>query len=140
MPSDFRTLIALVQLICAISMFTPRSALAVETWEKLDRKLKTQVYQINVGLKIRLKTGEWVQLAYFSPKYPYPVYSTSTDDKGFRVVGFGSSFPARTSRTDKTYFITNRHVVDSGDNLIKECERFFAAMHLFAEQTAGGVE
>ena len=93
---------------------------------------------MNVGLKLRLKSGAWVQLADLCPKYHYPVFSTTTEDKGYRVVGFGSSFPVRAAKTDRAYFLTNRHVVDSCDPIIKECERFYAAMRLYAEQTSAG--
>lgn len=112
-------------------------ATAVETWEKLDRRLKSQVFQINVGLKLGLKNGLFVQLADLSPRNHYPVFSTSNSDLGFKVVGYGSAFPIKTNRSDKTYFLTNRHVTDSGEELIKECERFYAAARLLAEQTAG---
>jgi S1-C subfamily serine protease len=111
---------------------------AVETWEKLDRKLKSQVFQLNVGLKLRLKSGQYVQLADLSPRNHYPIFSTSPTDCGFKVIGYGTTFPIRTNRTDKTYFLTNRHVVDSGDEIIKECQRFYAATRLLAEQTAAG--
>ncbi len=109
----------------------------VETWESLDKKLKTQVYQLNVAIKIHLKGGLYAQLTDKSPKYGFAVFGTSTDDKGFRVVGSGSSFPVQTNLNDRTYFLTNRHVVDSGSGLGGECERFFAAMRLHAQQTAG---
>lgn len=115
--------------------FSTEQAQAAETWEKLDKKLKGQIYQINVGLKLRLKSGLWAQLSDLSPKYHYPVFTTNTDDKGFRVVGFGTSFPIKTARSEKTFFITNRHVVDSGEPIVRECERFYAAMRLYAEQT-----
>jgi hypothetical protein len=78
-----------------------------------------------------------VHLTDKSPKYGFAVFGTSTDDKGFRVVGSGSSFPIKTSLSDRSYFLTNRHVVDSGEGLGGECERFFAAMRLHAQQTAG---
>lgn len=107
-----------------------------ESWEVLDKQLKTQVYQLNVGMKIRVK-GHYAYLVDMSPKYHFAVFGTSADDKGFRVVGSGSSFPVKTNRGDKTFFLTNRHVVDSGEGIIKECERFFAAMRLHAQQTAG---
>ncbi len=108
-----------------------------ESWEVLDKRFKTQVYQLNVGVKIHLRGGLYAHLADKSPKYGFAVFSTSTDDKGFRVVGSGSSFPIKTSLNDRTYFLTNRHVVDSSSGLGGECERFFAAMRLHAQQTAG---
>lgn len=109
----------------------------LETWEKLDKRLKSEVYQVNVAIKMRIKGGLYAHLTDKSPKYGYAVFGTSTDDKGFRVVGSGSSFPIRTTLDDRSYFLTNRHVVDSGEGLGGECERFFAAMRLHAQQTAG---
>ena len=112
--------------------------MAAESWEKLDKRLKTQVFQLNVGLKLRLKDSLYAQLADLSHKNHYPIFSTSREDKGFRVVGFGSCFPLATNRRDKTYLITNRHVAQSDVQIEKECERFFAALSLYAEQTAAG--
>ena len=109
----------------------------VQSWEVLDKTLKTQVYHLNVGIKIHLKGGLYAHLADKSPKYGFAVFSTSNDDKGFRVVGTGSSFPIKTSLADRSYFLTNKHVVDSGNGLGGECERFYAAMRLHAQQTAG---
>lgn len=108
-----------------------------ESWEVLDKQLKTQVYQLNVGMKIRIKGGLYAYLVDMSPKYHFAVFGTAPEDKGFRVVGSGSTFPIRTNRADRTYFLTNRHVVDSGDGIFKESQRFFAAMRLHAQQTAG---
>lgn len=106
-------------------------------WEVLDRRIKPQVYQLNIGAKLMLAGGRFAYLADVSPKYHYPIFSVANEDKGFRVVGFGTAFPVKTNRSDKTYFLTNRHVVDSADQITKECERFFAALYLNAEQTAG---
>lgn len=114
------------------SMLLPASAL--DSWEKVDKRVKNQIYELNVGLKLRLKDNLWAQIADLSPKGHFPVYSTSKDDKGFRVISLGSSFPVHTSQTDKSYFLTSAHVVNGGDNIVKECERFFAAMRLYAEQ------
>jgi S1-C subfamily serine protease len=80
----------------------------------------------------------WVQLTDLSPKYRYPVFGTTGDDRGYRVVAYGSAFPIKTGQTGKTYFLTSRHVIESGDQLTKECERFYAAMRLAAERTANG--
>lgn len=109
----------------------------VESWEVLDRRLKSSVYHLNVGIKIHLKGGLYAHLADKSPKYGFAVFSTSTDDKGFRVVGSGSSFPVKAALNDRSYFLTNKHVVDSSTGLGGECERFYAAMRLHAQQTAG---
>lgn len=127
-----------ILIACSVAPMIAPPVLAIETWEKLDRRLKQQVFQLNIGLKMRMKDGPWIYWSDLSPKYRYPVYSTSVEDKGFRVVSFGSAFPVRTAQHDKTFFLTNRHVVEGGDNLFKECQRFFAAMRLYAEQTAEG--
>ena len=133
--------IACICLATALSGFQllqpAPAAEKLETWEKLDRRLKTEIYQLNVAIKIRLRGGLYAQLTDKSPKYGFAVFGTSADDRGFRVVGSGSSFPVKTTRADRSYFLTNRHVVDSGEGLGGECERFFAAMRLHAQQTAG---
>ncbi|MBY0358187.1 MAG: serine protease [Candidatus Obscuribacterales bacterium] len=135
--------ITLIIAACASSFFCQAAQMLpayaqekAESWETLDKRLKGRVFQLNVAVKFRLKNG-FAHLTDLSPKYRYPVFGTSADDKGFRVVGSGSSFPIQTIRNDKRYFLTNRHVVTSGDNLIKECERFFAALRFYAQQTAG---
>lgn len=120
----------------AAGLCSPAPAQAAESWEKLDRRLKGQIFQLNVGLKLRIKGELWAQVTDHSPKYHYPVFSATSEDRGFRVVGFGTSFPIKTLLADKVFFLTNRHVVESGDQLVKECERFFAGMRLHAEQTA----
>jgi len=127
---------ALVALAAILAMSASVQAQALETWEQLDKRFKGQVYQLNVGLKLRLKGDLYAYLADLSPKYHFPVYTTTPEDKGFRVVGFGTSFPVRTRKTDRVYFLTNRHVADSAEQIVKECQRFYAAMRLYAEQTA----
>jgi S1-C subfamily serine protease len=116
------------------------SSKQVETWEKLDKRLKQQIFQVNVGLKMKVKPGLWAQLTDTSPRYHYPVFTTSKDDPGYRVVGKGSTFPVLTRSTGgkETYFITNNHVVEDGLSIGKECELFFSATRLYAEQTSGG--
>jgi hypothetical protein len=130
-----------IQLIAGALLLSGSASFAaptkVESWEKLDKRLKTQVYQLNVGIKFRLRGGFYAYLTDLSPKYKYPVFGTATDDKGFRVVGSGSTFPIKAVGSDRTYFLTNRHVVDSGEGIARECDRFFAAMRLHAQQTAG---
>ena len=39
-----------------------------ESWEVLDKRFKTQVYQLNVGVKIHLRGGLYAHLADKSPK------------------------------------------------------------------------
>ncbi len=123
-------------LFCAVTLMssTMLPASALDSWEKVYKRVKNQIYELNVGLKLRLKDNLWAQIADLSPKGHFPVYSTSKDDKGYRVISLGSSFPVHTSQTDKSYFLTSAHVVNGGDNIVKECERFFAAMRLYAEQ------
>lgn len=133
-------LAALGAIICFGTTFSQVTAKPKSTesfsWEKADKALKQQVYQVNVGVIMKLKDGQFVQLSDLSPKYKLPVFTTSTQFKGWRVLSYGSAFPVRTSKSDVTYFLTSRHVVDKAEPTIKECERFFAAMRLFAEQTA----
>ncbi len=116
---------------------SPAPAEELATWEVLDKRIKPQIFQLNVGAKLMLSGGRFAYLADVSPKYHYPLFSVANEDRGFRVVGFGTAFPIKTNRSDKTYFLTNRHVVQSADQITKECERFFAALYLNAEQTAG---
>jgi S1-C subfamily serine protease len=131
-----------IRLAAIATLFfnTSGDALALESWEKLDKRLKTQVYHLNVGLKMQLKNGLWVQLTDLSPKYRYPIFGTTADDRGFRVTGTGTAFPIKTTVHDKTFFLTNRHVVEPEQlqQLAKESERFYAAMRLAAERTANG--
>jgi hypothetical protein len=115
-----------------------QSAVAQESWESLDRKLKGQVLELNVALKLRLRNGLYVQLTDVSPKFRYPVFGTTEDDRGYRVVGFGTAFPISTSQPQKAFYLTSKHVVVNGEELVKECQRFFAAMRLAAEKTAVG--
>lgn len=137
-PSIVRkSLILFLTLSFGLSSAAPSTAL--ETWEKLDKRLKGQVYNINVGLKLRLKDQYWCYISDMSPKYHFPVYNTTKDDsRGYHVMGFGTAFPVKTASRDKTYYITDRHVTaDTCSQVAAECARFFAATRLYAEQTAG---
>jgi Trypsin-like peptidase domain len=124
----------LLSILLTGAAVVPASAL--DSWEKVDKRVKSQIYELNVGLKLHIKDSLWAQLADLSPKGHFPVYSTSRDDNGYRVIAVGSSFPVRTSQTDKTFFLTSAHVLNSGElqQIIKECERFYSAMRLYAEQ------
>jgi S1-C subfamily serine protease len=132
----------LITTVCLLLALTTQAgllcskALAIETWETLDKRIRPRIYQLNVAVKIRLKDGEYVHLADLSPKFHFAVFSTSNDDQGYKVVGFGSSFPITTSQSQGAYFITNRHVVESAQEFIRECERFYSALRLYAEQTS----
>jgi S1-C subfamily serine protease len=132
-----------ITLALVLTLAAP-CAKALESWEQLDKRFKNQVYQLNVGMKIKIKDafGErYAQIADASPKYQLPVFSTANKDMGYRVVGFGTAFPIRTvaSKSNKSYFLTNRHVVNSADNIVMDCRKFYAAMRLFAEQTCGAI-
>jgi hypothetical protein len=50
----------------------PPPAQAVETWEKLDKRMKGQVVQLSVGLKMKIKDSLCASLADVSPKHRYP--------------------------------------------------------------------
>ncbi len=125
----------LILVSCIIKFAAPANA---ETWEDLDKRLKQQVYQLNVGLKLRVKNGSWLYLSDKSPKNLYPIYSTAAEDRPYLVVGFGTCFPVRAALKDKTYLLTSGHVVQSAEPITIECTRFYAAMHLYAEQTGDG--
>lgn len=136
------TTLAAVSLLAGLltPLSFPQAAEAVETWEKLDKRMKGQVVQLSVGLKMKIKDSLWASLADVSPKYRYPVFSASARDPGYRVVSYGSAFPVKTIAGDKTkaYFLTNEHVVVGADEIIKESQRFYAGMRLYCEQTAAG--
>jgi S1-C subfamily serine protease len=110
---------------------------AANTWEAVDKRVKQQVCKLNVGLKLQLYDGRWLYLSDLSPKLHLPVFSASSADKGFRVVSTGSAFPVQGAK-DETWLLTSKHVIESADDLTKECERFFAAMRYQAEQNARG--
>jgi hypothetical protein len=108
-------------------------ALASQSWERLDKQVKPQILQINVGVKIHIKNGPWIQLAGFSQKYHYPVFAISSNDKGFRIISYGTAIPIKTNSHTKTFVLTSRHVIENSEELIKECERFYAALKLLEE-------
>lgn len=114
------------------------SSTALETWEKMDKRLKNQVLNLRVGLKLRLRDQYWCYVSDLSPKYHFPVFSIMRDDlRGFQVMGYGTAFPVRTAARDKTYYVTDRHIWhDTCGNVAAECARFFAATRLYAEQSA----
>jgi DNA replication initiation complex subunit (GINS family) len=124
--------------IVAILFFQfQQAAIAQQNWEQIDRQLKTKIYQLNVGIKIKLQDKVYAYLVDLSPKYHLPVFAVTRVDKGFHIVSFGSAFPINTFKKDKTYFLTNSHIVNAGDNILNESKRFFAAMKLYAERTHG---
>jgi hypothetical protein len=109
---------------------------AVETWERLDKRLKGQVLEINVAVKFKLKDSVFCQIADLSPTRHEYVFSASTRDPGYRVVQLGTAFPIKTKNNDKTYFLTARHVFDTTPGLVSAFQGFYAGMRLYAEQTA----
>lgn len=130
----------LTTILITASLIVPYSTQAAESWEKIDKRLKTQVYHLNIGLKIRLNDKYYVELADLTPNSHLAVFATRTDDPGYRVVGYGSTFPIKTkpqsSKETAYYFLTNRHVAESAEPIISECQKFFAAAILYAEQTS----
>jgi hypothetical protein len=130
---------AIAATLAGIFLITPATyqpACAVETWEHLDKRLKTQVFEINVAIKFKLKDSIYCQIADASPTTHQYVFSASTTDPGFRVVQMATAFPIKTRHNDKQYFLTARHVFDSTDDLVTAFQRFYAGMRLYAEQTA----
>ncbi len=127
-----------IMLTLSISAASPSSALAVETWEKLDKRLKGQVLQVRPGLKLRLRDQFWCYVSDLSPKYHFPVFCVLKDDaRGFQIMGYGTAFPIKTAARGKTYYVTDKHVAaDNCGPVAAECARFFAAARLHAEQTA----
>jgi hypothetical protein len=86
-------------------------------------------------MKPHIKAG-WPQLVDLSPKHHYPVFAIASDDKGYRVVNFGSAFAVKTNRGGDSYFLTNKHVVEYGEGLLRECQRFYAGMRYVAQEKA----
>ncbi len=125
-------------LTLSVSGACSSPALAVETWEKLDKRLKGQVLNVRPGIKLRLRDQYWCYVSDLSPKYHFPVYCVLKDDaRGFQIMGYGTAFPIKTAARDKTYYVTDKHVAaDNCGPVAAECARFFAATRLYAEQSA----
>jgi hypothetical protein len=126
-----------VSALLAFFIVWMQPAVALDRWLSVDRQVRTQVFQLNVAIKVQLGSGLYAQLADLSPRMKYPVFATTPEDKGFRVVGTGSCFAVQTARADRLYFVTNKHVVDFADGMAQECQRFFVAMRAHAKRTAG---
>src|SRR5688572_4284139 len=124
-------------LLLLLSFFVNPATAMADSWDNVDKRVRTQVFKLNVAIKIQLGSGLYAQLAGLSPRMHYPVFATTPEDKGFRVVGYGSCFPVQTTRRDRIYFLTNKHVIDFGEGMILESSRFFAAMRMHAKATAG---
>ena len=127
----------LIPAILTVLILAPQNALAQQkSWEEIDRDIKARIFHLNVGLKIKLKDGSFATLNDLSPKDKMPVFATAGSDMGYRVVGFGTTFPIQKDREGTTFFITNHHVVSSHSVIVESCRKFFGAMRLYAEQTA----
>lgn len=124
-------------MLLASQLLVSVPAASGANWRAVDSRVKAGVYQVNVAITVKLKGNKYAQLAGLSPRNHYPVFATTDDDKGFRVVGHGSCFPVQTIRTDGTYLLTNKHVVDFGEGMLQECQRFYAGMRLHAQRTSG---
>lgn len=117
-------------------MLQASPALAVETWERLDKRLKGQVLEINVGIKFKLKDTLFCQIADASPRLRRYVFCASSRDPGYKVVQVATAFPVKTKRTDRAYYLTARHVFDTTEDLVLAFQHFYSGMRLYAEQTA----
>jgi hypothetical protein len=122
-----------LSLLTVISVSAP--SLAVEGWEKFDKHWKTQVLEINVGIKFKLRDALFCQIADMSSTYHDYVFSASNRDPGYRVVQVATAFPVK-AKGNKTYILTARHVFDSTDKLVFAFQQFYSGMRLYAEQTA----
>ena len=125
-----------LQGLLLASPLTMQPAAAVETWERLDKRLKAQVLEINVGIKFKLKDALYCQIADVSPRLRRYVFCASSSDPGYKVVQVATAFPVKTKRTDKTYYLTARHVFDTTEDLVVAFQHFYSGMRLYAEQTA----
>ncbi|MCA9804082.1 MAG: trypsin-like peptidase domain-containing protein [Cyanobacteria bacterium HKST-UBA02] len=108
------------------------------SWEDLDRQLKPRIYHLNAAIKLRLKDGRYAMFYNVTKKEKFPIFATIDRDFGYRVMSFGSAFPVKTNKPGTTYFLTSQHVTNRPNTIVVEFERFYAAMRLYAEQTAGG--
>jgi hypothetical protein len=133
-PFQALVIAALSAAVFAVGSPTPCAA---DNWTAVDKQVESRVFRVNVAIRVTLRNHLFAQLADLSPSKHYPVFAAIYDDMGLRVVGYGTCFPVRTTKDGGTYFLTNEHVVDFGDGMIEECQRFFAAVRLHAERTAG---
>jgi hypothetical protein len=108
-----------------------------DNWTAVDKRIAPCVYQINVAIEVKLNGSNFAQLAARSPRRHYPVFVITHEDQGYRVIGHGTCFPVHALKEGKTYLLTNKHVVDFGEGMVQECERFFTGMRMYAERSAG---
>ncbi len=128
------------KIAAALALFLTAAgtaAFSASPWDSVDNRIKPNVYQLNVAIKVKLKDGLYAQLTDLSPRLKYPVFSTESKDQGFRVIGHGTCFPTQTQKNDKTYLLTNKHVVNFGSGMVQECQRFFTGLRLYADRSAG---
>jgi hypothetical protein len=117
---------------CAKSSPDPNAA-----WNAVDKHIAPCVYQVNVAIEVKLNGANFAQLADLSPRRHYPVFIITHEDQGYRVIGHGTCFPVHANKPGRTYLLTNKHVVDFGEGMVQECERFFTGMRMYAERSAG---
>ncbi len=75
-----------------------KASAVTQSWEKIDKQLYDSIFQVNVGIDVRLKDGSWVQVSGLSPRQHYYVFTTVRHDQGYQVVGHGSCFPVNYSK------------------------------------------
>jgi len=130
-----------IVFVLSVFLLSINTCLARYSWDNLDRQIENKIYQLNVGIKIKLNNSLWVQVAGTSSKQQYYVFATSRDDKGYQIIGHGSCFPVFVAKQGKTFFITSNHVLDNVRLIKEECEMFYAALALYAKcSTAVGNE
>lgn len=117
-------------------IFCAKAFAADHNWQNLDAHLYSSIYCLNVGIDVRLKDGPWVQLSGISPRQHYYVFTTTSQEQGYQIVGHGTSFPLASTDKQKLVFITCKHVLDDAAETIRECEMFYSAMRLYAVKTA----
>jgi hypothetical protein len=123
--------------IVFFQVFCSNARVCAQSWADIDKQLYKSIFQINVGIDVRLKDGSWIQVSGLSPRRHYYVFTTVSHYQGYQVVGHGSCFPVATANKQKIFFVTSKHVLDNAAETIEECEMFYAAVQLYASKTAG---
>jgi hypothetical protein len=122
------------------AFFFANKCFASQNWQSIDREVEKKVLQVNVGLKIKLQNSLWVQVADISSKEKYYVFTTSTKDFGYQVVGRGSAFPVFIDDQQRAFFVTNKHVLDNARQIKEECEMFYTASIFYAKNYMNGAK
>ncbi len=120
--------------LCWLILFSGK-CLAARSWDSIDAQIENKIFQLNIGLKMKLRKTLWVQTAGLSAKKNYYVFTTSSNDKGYQVVGRGSSFQALAVNKQKMFVVTSNHVLENVNQIEDECEMFYAALALYAERS-----